>query len=639
MGVVAGGAGRPAPASTPRKTRLHYSEKPLAPGRTYAVRLSAASGKAWSGAPGRSRRVDEEEAGRRGRSRLLKRLNGYRKAAGLDPVSATRTCRPPAPLTPRYLEPEFRCRRPELERRGRDPARRIARRPAHGGRALVDAGGGAESSAGSCVASFMAREMVLDAGLRKKSASGATPHAGGRLRLGDRRSGRSRRPAPAGSVLFPGPDQRACRRRTGRRRPPPSPTGRQGPLRVCGHGLVSAARRIADVEARIVDEAGRKWKPTYPLPKTGAAAPAALSSVVPESVLRPGVNTPSRSSAKVGARPVTEDTTLGIPIRPATRTRRSRVATAAVRALNAYRRTAGLSPVDARQEAARRAAGSHALSARNIDQPACRASGCMRRMRRCRGRRRRAAGPAGRRWWRNRTPGRRWTVVDTLFHRVPLLNPDLKAVGYACVRLPDRGYVCVMDAEPGKEKGFRLRFHFAPRPGIIILPRRHFAGHSHDANSGRARPGSGGLPGNRLQADGGKHPPIRVDHDHQRQPGHCLPAPTRTFHRGRSVLVPGGGRAGNPRRPTSSSPSDGPPAIALLTGSGGKEASRRTSSSRFCRRATARRRWTRSSRSTTGTAWRSITSTTLTWWNWPAGGGRRGACGPSSRWTGGPVRG
>ena len=40
--------------------------------------------------------------------------------------------------------------------------------------------------------------------------------------------------------------------------------------------------------------------------------------------------------------------------------------------------------------------------------------------------------------------------IDTLFHRVPLLDPELKTVGYACVRLPDQGYVCVMNIAAGK---------------------------------------------------------------------------------------------------------------------------------------------------------------------------------------------
>ena len=120
--------------------------------------------------------------------------------------------------------------------------------------------------------------------------------------------------------------------------------------------------------------------------------------------------------------------------------------------LNAYRQTAGLPPVTLAEKLSKGCRQHARYLVRNIDKPAVQGLGMHEEDSSLPG-----ATPEGRRAGRasviSREPDASSAVdgwMDTLFHRVPLLNPDLKTVGYACVRLPDQGYICVMDAESGK---------------------------------------------------------------------------------------------------------------------------------------------------------------------------------------------
>lgn len=428
------------------------AKKPLAPGRAYAVHLSAeAGGKDWSRA-WTFTTAGADEGRRQAVEAFLKRLNAHRKAAGLGPVSADPDLCAPCTAHARYLERNFGQK--DLNWNDEDAAlpgasdegRRIARR------ALVDAGGGAESSADWCVASFIAREMVLDAALRRL-AVGAAPHAsGGFVWVIDAQGGRGER-GPAEAVLFPGPGQKDV--------PTAYPSGEAPPISdadgaaPCGYAVTALfppRTAVADVEARLADEAGKEVEAYISTPKNPAirGAPQRCIGLVPKSVLRPGAKYTVVTSAKVGGEAWTR--TWDFHTAGDSDDDEAAFAATAVESLNAYRRTAGLAPVTLDEKRSRGCRLHARYLARNIDQPAVQGLGMHDEDASLPG-----ATPEGRRAGRASVVAREpdagaavdgW--IDTLFHRVPLLNPDLKTVGYACVRLPDRGYVCVMDAGPGK---------------------------------------------------------------------------------------------------------------------------------------------------------------------------------------------
>ncbi len=428
------------------------AKKPLAPDRAYTVRLSAeAGGKDWSRAWSFTT-AGEEEAAEGAVKAFLQRLNAHRKAAGLDPVSADADLSAPCTAHARYLERNFDEKDLNWNDEdatlpgASDEGRRVARR------ALVDAGGGAESSADWCVASFIAREMVLDAAVRKLGV-GAAPHAaGGFVWVIDAQSGRGER-GPAEAVLFPGPDQKGV--------PTAYPSGEAPPIpdadakAPCGYAVTALfppRTAIADVEARLLDEAGKEVESYVSTPKDPAirGVPQHGIGLVPKSVLRPGAKYTVVTSAKVGGEAWTR--TWDFHTAGDSDDDEAAFAAAAVESLNAYRRTAGLAPVTLDEERSKGCRLHANYLARNIDQPAAQGLGMHDEDASLPG-----ATAEGRRAGRASVVAREpdagaavdgW--IDTLFHRAPLLNPDLKAVGYACVRLPDRGYVCVMDAEPGK---------------------------------------------------------------------------------------------------------------------------------------------------------------------------------------------
>ncbi len=442
----------PRHADAQQNTICIIAKKPLAPGRTYTVRLSAqADGKAWSRA-WTFTTAGADEGARRAIDAFLKRLNAHRKAAGLDPVSVDPDLSAPCTDHARYLERNFD--KKDLNWNDEDPAlpgatdegRRTARR------ALVDAGAGPESSADWCVASFIAREVVLDASLQRVGV-GVAPHAaGGFVWVIDAQSGRGER-GPAEAVLYPGPGQKDVPTAypPGEELPIPDADGKAAP----GYAVTALfppRTAVADVEARLVDEAGKEVEAYVSTPKNPAihGAPQYGIGLVPKAVLRPGAKYSVVMAATVGGeawRRTWDFHTAGD-----TDEAEAAYAAAAVEALNVYRRKAGLSPV-ALDEALSKGCRLHArYLAKNIDQPAVQGLGMHDEDASLPGATKEGR-KAGRASVVSREPDAGAAVdgwIDTLYHRVPLLNPDLKTVGYACVQLPDQGYVCVMNAESGR---------------------------------------------------------------------------------------------------------------------------------------------------------------------------------------------
>ena len=127
---------------------------------------------------------------------------------------------------------------------------------------------------------------------------------------------------------------------------------------------------------------------------------------------------------------------------------------AALAALNAYRRRAGLAPVTLDADLSKGCRLHAVYLVKNIGRPAVQGLGMHEEDASLPG-----ATPEG------KHAGRSSVIsidpesdggaavdgwMDTLYHRIPLINPDLKKIGYAGARLPDQGWVCVLDARVGK---------------------------------------------------------------------------------------------------------------------------------------------------------------------------------------------
>ena len=59
--------------------------------------------------------------------------------------------------------------------------------------------------------------------------------------------------------------------------------------------------------------------------------------------------------------------------------------------------------------------------------------------------------------------------MATLYHRVPILEPNLKAIGFGCVRGRRQGWATVMNVTRGRDKGDKGS---GPSPFIIRRPIR-----------------------------------------------------------------------------------------------------------------------------------------------------------------------
>jgi uncharacterized protein YkwD len=426
------------------------AKKPLAPATTYSVRMSAeADGKAWSRAwsfttagadEGRDRAVEA----------LVKRLNEYRKGAGLEPAAADPDLSAPCQAHARYLELNYDIK--DLNWNDEDSAlpgysaegRRIARRSS------ITAGLGADAAADWAVASFISRETMLDSGLREMGV-GAVPHlSGGFFWVIDAQERRAR--DAAGAALFPAPDQKGAPTAypSGEALPIPDADAKAAP----GYAVTAQFLRrttVEDVEARLTDDAGKEVEAYVSTPARPAfrGVPQQCIGLVPKAVLRPDTKYTVEMSAKVGGQAWRR--TWSFHTAGDSDDADSALAAAAVESLNAYRKTAGVSPV-ALDEKLSKACRLHArYLARNIDNPAVQGLGMHDEDLSLPG-----ATAAGRRAGKASVISQEADAaaavdgwIATLFHRLPLLNPDLKKVGYACARPPDQSWICVMDAEAG----------------------------------------------------------------------------------------------------------------------------------------------------------------------------------------------
>src|SRR5207247_685687 len=60
--------------------------------------------------------------------------------------------------------------------------------------------------------------------------------------------------------------------------------------------------------------------------------------------------------------------------------------------------------------------------------------------------------------------------MATLYHRVPILEPNLKTIGFGCARGQRQGWVTVLNVGSGKDKAPRPRPVFYPMPDQAGVP-------------------------------------------------------------------------------------------------------------------------------------------------------------------------
>jgi uncharacterized protein YkwD len=210
---------------------------------------------------------------------------------------------------------------------------------------------------------------------------------------------------------------------------------------------------VTDVTAQLLDAAGREvecWLSTPQRPLL-ASLPANLVGLIPKGPLRPAAAYTARVSACVGPRPWARTwrfTTLDPAVEQA------ETAAFFLRRLNDCRRQAGLRPVTL-DPALSRACLLHArYLACNHEHPAVQGLGVHKEEPSLPG-----ATPEGARAGqaaviaslshpRDALDG--W--LATLYHRLPLLDPDLERIGYAQELLPSLNWITVLDAGTGKRR-------------------------------------------------------------------------------------------------------------------------------------------------------------------------------------------
>ena len=243
VGVVAGGAGRPAPRRHPAEHDLSHREK-AAGGRENLCRAHVGRGRrqgvvarAWSFTT-----AGEDEGNQRAIDAFLKRLNGYRRAAGVEPMSADPDLSAPCAAHARYMERNF----DEKDLNWNDEDASLPGATDAGRRGAAGAGGRRRRAG---VGGRLVRRLADRAGdgAGRGAAEGGDRRGAARPerpRLGDRRAGRFARAAGRDGRPVPRPRSEGRADRLPVRRKPAGPRRRQrAPAGVRHNSPVPAAHR------------------------------------------------------------------------------------------------------------------------------------------------------------------------------------------------------------------------------------------------------------------------------------------------------------------------------------------------------------------------------------------------------------
>lgn len=439
---------------TQQNTVCLFAREPLRPGMRYLVRLEGRVGQTdWARAWSFTTRAPDV-LGRHIYQRACERLNHFRQAAGLNPVTLDddlmRACRGHAAYLARHLD-----RVPDLDPNVPSPELPgyTAEAAAIANRSALRFGGGVgpADAIDWLMDSVLNRHLALNPTMTTVGM-GASLHAPRGwmwvLHLPPlRRDG----DGPL-AVLYPGSGQRDVPLALGREVGAMLP---DQPKDTVAGFAVSAAffprRRVGEAAGELTDaddQAVACWlsTPDKPLPGTGSYRQILL---IPKQPLRPATAYTATMSATVDGKPWQQSWrfTTTDPLRY----RRERTV-AALEQVNAVRRLADLPPVEL-DETLSRGCQAHAdYVVRHLDHPSVQGLGIHEEDAKLPG-----FSKAGQRAGQNGVIAILSDPADavdgwmaTLYHRIPLLDPALKRVGYGQTLHPFRGWVTVLDSGSGK---------------------------------------------------------------------------------------------------------------------------------------------------------------------------------------------
>jgi uncharacterized protein YkwD len=432
-----------------------FARAVLRPGTRYVVHVQAnAAGQEWSRAWSFTT-VGPAEVHRRIYERALARLNSFRKSAGLKPVrldlERSKACADHAAYLARHLEqtPDVRINEERSDLPGYTAAGEAVAR-----RALIRLGGGfsPHDAIDWLLASVLNRHFALNP-ILETAAFGAAmhgPRAGAIWVINLPFEGKvTTLPGP---TLYPGPDQKDVPFYFGRdisSLVPSQPKGTVAGFAISANFFPS--QRLSNIKAVLADATGKEIDCWLSTPKEPLAGAGRYNQVLlaPKKPLAPASNYTVRLHADVNGKPWTRTwsfTTIDME------RHQKEVADLLIDRLNRVRALAGLGKVTL-DPALSEGCGLHArYVSRNIDHPRVQGLGIHDEDPSLPG-----ATPAGAKAGKAAviaTIPNPFDCVDswmaTLYHRIPLLDPRLKRLGYGQALHPTRGWLTVLDSSSGK---------------------------------------------------------------------------------------------------------------------------------------------------------------------------------------------
>jgi uncharacterized protein YkwD len=438
-------------ASHQANTLCGFPHKPLAPSTRYVVRARAkVNGKPWSVTWSFTTEAREPFPGKRPQA-ALGRFNELRKAAGLPPItldeSLTRGCQAHAEYLGRNLaagkdrplnteDPSL----PGYTKEGKEAAERAAIR--------LNSPDTPEAGVDWLFTSILNRNLALNPTM-KAIGIGVSPQGRGHVWVINMPPLRKR--GDGGPIAYPGNGQTGVPVYFGRELSevqPGAPRGAQAgfPVTLSFFPLT----KLTEVQATLRDREGNEVEhltstPEKKLPGTGAYAQVVL---VPKKPLAYGAAYTAEVSLLADGKPVTRKWTFTAEADPH---EEKKVAARLLADLNAVRKAAGLGEVELDEERSRRCRLHARYLEKNIDHPKSQGLGIHDEDPSLPGYTREGQ-MAAKGSVIAVLPGpedavRMW--VATLYHRIPLLRPGLKKVGFAQGYHPVRGYIPVLDISGG----------------------------------------------------------------------------------------------------------------------------------------------------------------------------------------------
>jgi uncharacterized protein YkwD/DNA-directed RNA polymerase subunit RPC12/RpoP len=443
------------------------AKKPLRPNTRYRVEVSATvNGEPWSAKWGfttvSAGEIHHEMAGK-----LLRTLNGLRRRAGLPPVSLdaerSKACAAHARYlglnTPTHPMLNWNAEQTELPGSSEEGAA-VARS------AAIQGGGGPAEAVAGLIDSIISRPQVLDPRLHQLGL-GYTPFLlGGWIWVLD--LGRDRGREADREFFYPAPDQQGVPLiYPPNEVPSPIPADHKG--KTAGYAITALFGRRASVTAataKLVDDKGMAVDGWLSTPEKPALTgfPQRSLCLLPKTPLRPDTRYTVTFNAEVNGRPWRRTwsfATLKEPDRYADDLDEMIVAR-----VNAVRKTAGLKPV--RLDAVlSRACQSHArYLALHFQRSAGRGMNVHQQDADLPG-----ASPEGAKAAEKsviaivldpQTCVENW--MATLYHRLPILTPDLERVGFGIARVNGHKWACVLDTGNGRTAAPANRPRSGERP-------------------------------------------------------------------------------------------------------------------------------------------------------------------------------